>query len=203
MSANSWLDRTVMIYPTSYPVIMPAPIRTFISVDIPMTDEIEQLLEELKGVPNVRPVPEGQIHITLKFLGDTYPDKVEKLCRALRTSLSGTPSFDLSLKGIGAFPSIRDPRVIWVGFEDSSELLSLASIVDETVSMLKLKCDDKRFSPHMTVGRVNGRTDIASLVASDTDKVFCSFRCTHVNIMRSELTPKGARHSVIERIDLC
>lgn len=177
-------------------------IRTFISLDIPLTDGIADVLDEMKIADNVRPVPEGQIHLTLKFLGDQDERKVERLCSSLRDALSGTGPFDITVEGVGAFPDMKHPKVIWLGVKDPKPLIELADKVNSAVKAMKLRSDDKRFSPHITVGRVTGRTDLKDFFARYEKTSFCSFTCGHVDVMKSVLTPKGAIHSIIERIEL-
>ena len=135
-------------------------MRTFISVDIPLTDVIDEVLGEMRRADNVRPVPKEQIHLTLKFLGDQDEKKIERLCSSLRDSLHGTEPFDIRVEGVGAFPDIRHPKVVWLGVKDPKPLIELANKVDSAVKAMKLKSDDKRFSPHITIGRVNGRADL-------------------------------------------
>ena len=89
-----------------------------------------------------------------------------------------------------------------MGVKAPDELFSIADIVDETVRSMKLKCDDKKFSPHITVGRIDGRPDLKDIFEKNKGRGFCSFRCSSVKVMKSELTPKGAIHSVIESIEL-
>ena len=177
-------------------------IRTFISVDIPVTDGIAAVLEEMRKTDNVRPVPKGQMHLTLKFLGDQDERKVEELCSSLTDTLSGTGSFDITVEGVGAFPDMKHPKVVWLGIKDPELLIGLAEKVDSVIKGLKMKADDKRFSPHITVGRVTGRTDLKDFFARYEKTSFCSFTCNHVDVMKSVLTPKGAIHSIIERIEL-
>ena len=177
-------------------------IRMFISIDVPITDEISSLLKTLRDIKGIRVPPEGQIHLTLKFLGDTDEKKVTKLCASIREALSDSSSFDVNISGLGAFPNERNPRVLWMGVKEPEELIGLADVVDETVRSLNLRCDDKKFSPHITVGRIDGRPDLKDIFKENKGKGFCSFRCSSVKVMKSELTPKGAIHSVIDSIDL-
>ena len=177
-------------------------IRTFISVDVPVTEELRSVLESLKKTDGVRVTPENQLHLTLKFLGDTDEKKVEKLCSELRISLKGTGPFDVVIQGAGAFPNQRNPRVLWLSVKDPERLVDAAEVVDSTVKGLKIKADDKRFSPHLTVGRINGKCDLKDFFKDNDKKAFCSFRCYHIDVMKSVLTPKGAIHSVIESIEL-
>ena len=177
-------------------------IRTFISVDVPVTEELRSLLDSLKKIDGVRVTPENQLHLTLKFLGDTDEKKVERLCSELRRSLEGTGPFDVVIQGAGAFPDQRNPRVLWLGVKDPKRLIDAADIVDSTVKDLKMKADDKKFSPHLTVGRVNGKCDLKDFFKDNNGKIFSSFRCDHIDVMKSVLTPKGAIHSIVDRIKL-
>ena len=177
-------------------------MRTFISVDIPLTDAIKEALDEMKRTDNVRPVPEGQMHLTLKFLGDQDERKVEKLCSSLKDTLNGTEPCDIVVEGVGAFPDMRRPKVVWLGVKDPESLIGLAKKVDSAVKRMKLKSDDKRFSPHITIGRVNGRAELDDFFSRYKGIEFCRFRCDHVDVMKSVLTPKGAIHSVVKRIEL-
>lgn len=175
-------------------------IRTFISIDVPITDEISEVLESLKHMDGIRASPKEQIHITLKFLGDTDEKKVIRLCDSLEKALSEKEPFDITISGTGAFPNQRNPRVVWLGTKDPEQLVGIADTVNDTVSSMNLKCDDKKFSPHITIGRVNGRCDLKGIFNDYSKKTFCTFRCDHIDVMKSVLTPKGAIHSVVRRI---
>ena len=177
-------------------------IRTFISIDIPVTDGIAAILDEMKRTDNIRPAPKEQIHLTLKFLGDQDERKVEGLCSSLKDALSGTGPFDVTVEGVGAFPDMKHPKVIWLGVKEPDPLIELAYRADSVVKRMKMKADDKRFSPHITVGRVTDRVDLKDFFTRYEKKSFCSFTCDHIDVMKSVLTSNGAIHSVIERIEL-
>ena len=177
-------------------------IRTFISIDVPITDEISSLLDSLRAIKGIKVPPDGQIHLTLKFLGDTDDKKVKKLCTSLREALFDSPTFDITIEGLGAFPNERNPRVLWMGVKAPDELINIAEIVDDNIKSLNLRCDDKKFSPHITVGRIDGRPDLKELFEKNKGRCFCRFRCSSVSVMKSELTPRGAIHTVIDSIEL-
>ena len=176
-------------------------MRTFISIDIPVTGDITAVLDEMKRTDSVRPVPKEQMHLTLKFLGDQDEKKVDKLCSSLKDELSCAGPFVITVEGVGAFPDMRHPKVIWLGVKEPDYLIGLAEKVDSVVKGMKLKADDKRFSPHITVGRMTGRADLKDFFARYEKTSFCSITCDHIDVMKSVLTPKGAIHSVIERIE--
>ena len=177
-------------------------IRTFISIDVPVTDEMESLFDRLRHIGGIRVPPSKQIHLTLKFLGDTDDKKVVRLCSTLKEALSEEGSFEITVEGLGAFPDRKNPRIVWLGIKDQERLMAIAEKVDDTVKKMGLKCDDKRFSPHITVGRTDRRVDLKELFKESEDVEFCIFRCDRVDVMKSVLTPKGAIHSVIESIQL-
>ena len=183
-------------------MVMAESVRTFVSVKAKVTDRMEDVASQLRSVRGLRVPQIGQLHITLCFLGDVDAGRLPSLCDALERSFSGFGAFDLRIKGMGAFPKVSDPRVVWMGLDDSSALMRAAETVRKTVDELGLDYDGKRFSPHVTVARVSGSADVADIIASNRDTLFSEFRVTAVNVMKSELGQGGARHSVIRRIEL-
>ena len=179
------------------------PVRLFVSVDVSVSEAMRSIAAEIGSIRNVRASKEDQIHITLSFLGDTPPERIPGLVANLRESLSGISSFGLSLKGIGAFPNVRRPRVVWIGIDEGrNELALLAGRVRYAVRKSRLKQDDKPFSPHVTIGRVQGPVDVSELEKRYRDKVFSEFRVDSVRLMSSVLGPSGAKHTLVERIVL-
>lgn len=176
-------------------------IRVFVSVKVPVTEKMEEALNSLKNVKNVRVVNPSQIHLTLSFIGDIDVKKAEKLCNALDSELSGFGEFRLCAKGTGYFPPKGNPRVVWLGFENSEKLMELAEKVRNVLDSLKIKYDDKKFSPHITLGRINGVADIKDFMNQYGKEEFCSFECSSLNVMKSELSPKGAKHTVLKTVD--
>jgi 2'-5' RNA ligase len=178
-------------------------LRLFVSVEVAVSDAMRSAMAEIGGTRNIRSSKEDQIHITLSFLGDTPSERVPGLVANLRESLSGTSSFGLSLKGVGAFPNVRRPRVVWIGIDGGrDELALLADRVRGAVAKSRLRQDDKPFSPHVTVGRVQGPADVSELERKYRDTVFSEFTVGSVRLMRSVLAPSGASHTVVEDIAL-
>ncbi len=102
--------------------------RLFVSVSVPVTDQIRDTLAELASVGNVRTEKADKIHITLCFLGDTDVRRIPELRDRLRETLSSEQRFPIRLKGIGAFPDVKRPRVVWIGIE-SDALTGIADAV--------------------------------------------------------------------------
>ena len=175
-------------------------IRTFIAVDIPedIKEDIEKAKRALKNIGDVKWVERENIHITLEFLGNLEPGEVERLKEALSRGLEGERKFPLTTGGIGAFPSLSSPRIIWVGVEGEG-IKRLHDRVEGIVKGLGLKVEEREFSPHITIGRA--RRNIKGFIGG-VEIPKKSFIIDGVNLMRSDLTPKGPIYTVLLRVDL-
>lgn len=139
----------------------------------------------------------GQVHITLKFLGDMEPHALDALSAALGASCRGSGEAIGRIDTVGAFPNFRDPGVLWLGFSTAAErFITLRNTVENVCADAGLDRERKKFTPHFTIGRVRQRGH-----GGDLENVLhaCSFRavpvrCTSIRIMESTLTPKGALH---------
>jgi 2'-5' RNA ligase len=124
--------------------------RLFIAVEIPQ--EIKELFvpitSELKKAKS-KVVPMENIHLTLKFIGETY--KRESIIKVL--SNCSKKKFTLKLKGVGVFPNVSHPRVFWVGVEENKELEELFSFIEDSLFSIGIPKDERPFSPHVTLSR--------------------------------------------------
>lgn len=142
-------------------------IRTFIAVELP--EAVRQFLETLgqelgRDIPRgvVRWVPPGNVHLTLRFLGDTPVERMTEVSSALDDVAAKHTAFRLHLDKLGCFPNPRQPRVIWVGVADNEDRLrTLQKDVEAAMGPLGWKPESRRFHPHLTLGRVK---DSRSLV---------------------------------------
>lgn len=176
-------------------------VRTFISVPVPTNDIIENVLSELRSIKGVS-VPNTDIHITLKFLGDVRTDKLKTLVSKLDV-LNGSPPFNVTMNGIGAFPNAKDPKVVWIGLELEDPFYELLSSVTEILDSLGIDYDRKRFKAHVTIGRVRRNSDeLTGFLSSHRNAEFGSFRNNRIDVMSSVLTPSGAEHAILSTIEL-
>lgn len=133
-------------------------IRAFIAVEI--EQEIQSVLGETirklqkESPKNVKWVPEKNIHLTLKFLGDAETWELSTLQQMLRNIANHSRSFQANFTRLGAFPSLGNPRVIWVGLSAPQDLLDLARKVEEGARKIGFGAEEKPFTPHLTLGRV-------------------------------------------------
>ncbi len=183
-------------------------VRTFIAIELDpaVLAQVSKLQSRLKDdVPPgfVRWVRPGGIHLTLKFLGDVPPEKVDDIARALRTASAAHAPFSLHIAGMGCFPNPRRPRVIWIGVDEPSGTLErLYKDVERALGPLGYPPEQRPFSPHLTLGRVKrGRsaTDLEALGEYVTrSKVSIGqMEVTSIHLMRSDLRPTGAIYTAL------
>lgn len=184
-------------------------MRIFIAVAVP--DDIRQRVEEsqkrLRTVPaDVRWVETDKFHLTLKFLGEVNDDKFPAVVAAATAAVKGTVPFTVTLAGVGAFPSMRAPRVLWAGITaGQQELQSLAERVDEHLNAIGFAREKRRFSGHLTLGRVRSQQNIEALVKKmDALQAtpFGAFRVRSVEVMQSILHPQGSHYQCLESISI-
>jgi RNA 2',3'-cyclic 3'-phosphodiesterase len=146
--------------------------------------------------------PEG-IHMTLQFLGEVPGGRIGAIEQALRQAAASARAFNLGVGGLGAFPNVRRPRVLWVGLTgDTDAALSLAAAVSANLAPLGFK-PDKPFSPHMTIARVREGTSPAQLapisrilsLTDDTLPAPSTFRVEGISLMQSRLQPGGSAYT--------
>jgi len=175
---------------------MPEPVRHKV---IGVQGELQQLVSR----DAVRWTKPEQFHLTLRFLGDVPAERVPALQEALNTVCLGSPVLRLRAQGVGFFPNARSPRVIWVGVGDGEGLLlDLQKKIADTVGPFAEKPGDEKFVGHVTLGRVKflKRPEAEKLAAHAQvvkDRLFGEWTANEVELMRSELTPTGASHTLL------
>jgi 2'-5' RNA ligase len=143
-------------------------------------------------------VTESNLHVTLKFLGQVDESRAPALADALRATLADQRAFDVGVRGLGAFPSPTRPRVLWAGLDDAAgALTAVARRVDACCGGLGFPRETREFAAHVTLGRVREprrrQPALADALARGAD--FGRLRVERVSLMRSELSPRGARYS--------
>ena len=181
-------------------------VRAFIA--IPCPDELKKNILEIQRAINklgkMKLVEPENIHLTLKFLGYVEDNKLNKLIDALNF-ISENRKFEISLRGIGAFPGPGYVRVIWVGVDRGSDkIMIIQRGIDEKLSSHGFE-KDKRFHPHFTLARVRSVVDkqqIRRFLRDNETLEFGSFEVTEINLMESKLSPGGPIYSIIHTFEL-
>ncbi|HEY5997095.1 MAG TPA: RNA 2',3'-cyclic phosphodiesterase, partial [Candidatus Deferrimicrobiaceae bacterium] len=150
--------------------------------------------------------PAGNLHVTLKFLGETAPDRLPAIRDALESTVSPFATFELDAEGGGAFPSARAPRVLWVGFREPLELArTLQDNIEAALEASGFPRDGRPFHPHVTIGRVRGATAPGwgdATVGALAGRRFGTVPVASVLLFESRLSPSGATYRVIGRFPL-
>ena len=171
-------------------------IRAFIAIRL--TQPVEHALADIAHtlaltVPSggVRWVRTEQIHLTLRFLGDTPTAKLDAIGKAMDAAVSGALPFSLHLSGVGAFPDRRRPRVIWAGLDgEVNRLHALKSALDAQLTLLGLPPEDKPFRAHLTLGRVKDQRAVEGLEWSVAVPSI-ELPVTAIYLIESQLRPDG------------
>jgi len=166
-----------------------------IFVAVPLPDELKEKLGNLGREieqDGIKPVKPENMHMTLKFLGDTDERKLGDIEKSLREiSFS---RFICSAKGIGVFPSEKYIRVVWAGAESGNAMESLAEKVNDALQGYGKK---EQFSSHITIARVKRRIELGAFLEKYREEDFGSFEVSRFELMQSELKKEGPIYSVL------
>jgi RNA 2',3'-cyclic 3'-phosphodiesterase len=175
-------------------------MRLFVAIDIP--DEVRASLAGL--VAKLRPACRSArwvriegIHVTLKFIGETPPEKVGAI-RAALSAVPERPPAPIVFRGLGYFPNERRPRVLWAGVEGGSELAQLASEVDAALHPLGIVREERTYSPHLTLARFDeprGLDTLHTAIAKAGPLEFGATTATEFHLYQSILKPGGAEYT--------
>jgi 2'-5' RNA ligase len=181
-------------------------LRLFVAVDMPgeVAAALEWAVEPWRDrLGTGRWVPRENWHVTVKFLGRTWPrlmSFVETACRDVAGSIA---PFDVALSGLGVFPGPGRARVLWAGLDDRGRLAEIAAGLDAGLSR-EFAPEKRRFTPHLTVARFNPpipiREHADALAAASIDAP--SFQVDRLVLYRSHLSPRGARYEALEHFPL-
>lgn len=181
-------------------------IRSFIAFEM----ENEQVLNRLSAVQkllietgaDLRLVAPQNIHITIRFLGGINPAMVEKVYEAMKT-VKFRP-FIVQIRGLGVFPNINYPRVVWAGMTDGVEQLkSIFLQLEPKIRALGFEADAYGFSPHLTIARVKSGANkqrLAELVTNRKDYEFGIIKADCLRLKKSQLSPKGPTYSTLKEV---
>ena len=175
-------------------------IRSFIAVEIDSKtiQNISDAIDQLKArVPGVRWAPVNNLHVTLKFLGDIEETKIDFIAEALREHLQPFSPFTISAKGLGVFPEVRRPHVLWVGL-GGAQLAALASAVEKGLEPLGFSPEKRPFQPHLTIARRRESDRSSAQIGKELERwknhEFGTSEITTVMLFQSILKPEGAIH---------
>jgi len=180
--------------------------RGFIAIELDASSALIQFQQELvQSGAHIKLVEPHNIHLTLKFLGDTDESLIDPITTILTDAAKTTAPFQLSLQGTGVFPNEKYIRVIWIGMTATDIITPLAKYIDTHLSTLGFKLEARAFSPHLTVARVKSAQNIdqlLSVVHQHHSDHFASQQITALSLKKSDLTPTGPIYTTLSEIPL-
>jgi 2'-5' RNA ligase len=183
-------------------------IRTFIAVELPdqLKQDVDKLIVGLKPFgPDVRWVRAANLHLTLRFLGDIEQSDLPKLSDLIKKQLTGLQPFSIKLAGLGCFPNMRRPRVVWLGADGALESLQVLATKVETACIESgFGRGDKPFSAHLTIGRIREPRGLEPLIKRLETTQFSSadFTVDRVIVFKSDLSPRGPTYTPMATLKL-
>ncbi|MDH5510795.1 MAG: RNA 2',3'-cyclic phosphodiesterase [Nitrospinota bacterium] len=184
-------------------------MRLFFAIDISedvrlAAEKLIHSIEAPKGT--VKWIQPDNLHITLKFLGETTSGKLEAIISASRMVASTHESMSVQVSGLGVFPDKRKPRIVWLGIKgDTTRMQILAGDLDEVMVQEGFEEENRTFSPHITIGRVRdpkaGKI-ISNAIADHQKTGFGSFVVDKLLLYESRLRPEGPLYTVVSEFPL-
>ncbi|MDX9866250.1 MAG: RNA 2',3'-cyclic phosphodiesterase [Anaerolineaceae bacterium] len=190
----------------------PETIRSFIAIPLPPAaqDTIAEWLDALQKRQRrgVRWVDAAKMHLTMKFLGDILPEQIPAIQQAMRVAAAEFRVFTFDLKGLGAFPGVYKPRVIWVSIIAPPALQQLQHHLEKHLAVLGFPAEDRRFSPHLTLGRISRHASekdmagVSALLRQPPKIALSDVPVDALYLYRSDLHPDGSVYTLLERSPL-
>jgi len=189
-------------------------IRAFVAVvlDEGVRSAVAATIERLRPLGSaVAWVPPRNLHVTLHFLGDQSEEHLAEAEAALADAAAGSAPLDVTFHGIGAFPGLERPRILWVGLAHGAlEVRRLQARVTDALAVRGFGKEEHAWHPHLTIGRVHDERrwrretgpPLRSALAQAATTTFGTQRVAEVALMRSELSPAGARYTLRRALSL-
>jgi 2'-5' RNA ligase len=183
-------------------------MRLFVSVDLDgLAEAVDEAQAPFRDEPGLDPTDPEQVHVTLKFLGDTDPDELDDLRSALAAAVedAAVDPFEAEFGGYGVFPSLDYISVIWLGVRRGSEELSaLHEAIEARTTALGFDPEDHEFTPHTTIARMRDarRKEHVQAVVRERDPDVGDLRVEEVRLTESTLTPDGPEYETVTAISL-
>ncbi|MCA1813109.1 MAG: RNA 2',3'-cyclic phosphodiesterase [Halobacteriales archaeon] len=180
--------------------------RGFIAVEVPVLPPVQRVQDQLRHSGADLKLVEGQnTHVTLKFLGDTPVSFLEKIEAGMKHATKGIAPFEMTVRGVGAFPSAQSASVVWAGLEHAEPLSTMARKLEEEMYRLAFPRERRDFTPHITLARVRsprGRERLAAVLGDHAGEDFGKVKVDKLMLLRSDLAREGPHYSHVRTVPL-
>jgi 2'-5' RNA ligase len=184
-------------------------IRSFLAIELPkpILKKIEEVQGDLRSThADVRWVSPDKIHLTLKFFGNIEESRIDLILKAIEEPIRNTLPFSLRVRGIGAFPGLKNPRVIWMGLVDGKEVLtSFQKQMESQLEKIGFQPEGRPFHPHLTLGRMKssrGKEDLGERMEKHKEEEFGDFPVERAVLFKSDLRPTGPIYTPLRELRL-
>ncbi|MFA5362234.1 MAG: RNA 2',3'-cyclic phosphodiesterase [Candidatus Omnitrophota bacterium] len=187
-------------------------MRTFIAIELP--EEVKEYLRRLQGKlkkpgADVKWVTPGNIHLTLKFLGEIDENTVQAVENIIEKTARTKRSFIVHVSSLGGFPGLTSPRVIWIGIDKGdTEVKEIAQDLEKSLEEIGIPPENREFSSHITIGRIRSKLNRAGLAQALTDfknapqTENIEFPVKKITLFKSTLTPQGPIYEIVKESSL-
>ena len=184
-------------------------IRSFLAIELPklILKKIEEVQRDLRSTrADVRWVNPEKIHLTLKFFGNIEELRIDPIFKSIEEPIRNTPPYSIEVKGVGAFPQLRNPRVIWIGLVNGKEILtSFQKQIETQLEKIGFQTENRPFHPHLTLGRMKssrGREEMVGRMEKHREEEFGDFQVERVILFKSDLKPSGPVYTLLREMKL-
>ncbi len=184
-------------------------IRSFLAIELP--EPILRKIGEVQGGlrssrADVRWTNPEAIHLTLKFFGNIEESRIDPILKSIEGPIRNAHPFSLKVRGVGAFPHLKNPRVIWIGLVDEREALTtLQKQIEIYLEKIGFQPEDRPFHPHLTLGRMKssrGKEELAGRMEGYREEAFGDFEVERVVLFKSDLRPSGPIYTSLRELRL-
>ena len=172
-------------------------VRAFLA--IPLSGDLKTALQRLQSDlkarnSEVRWSRLDNLHLTLHFFGEIHQENLEKIMASMLSVSNRHKPFQVNVTGLGAFPNVRRPRVVWLGLTPQHPLRQLHQDCQTSLQAAGIVTDSRPYAPHLTIGRVRARTDLTALSREIGTREFGQLAVDRLVLYESRLRPGGAEH---------
>lgn len=180
-------------------------IRVFLAISLnsKIREALDLFQDQVDSILPIKWVPPDSMHLTVKFLGDIFEEQVPVLKQALGKLDKDTSPFSLTIKGLGGFPSLQRPRILWAGVSGAVDHLEiLVSCVESALSPLGYAQESRPYHPHLTLSRIKSNSREIGRIIETSDLLrqewmFGDLRVDRLCLFQSRLTSHGATYSLL------
>ena len=174
--------------------------RTFVAIDIPGNSKINECLNSMSSelaAEKIRWMAGNNLHLTLKFLGDTEEKTIADIGIRLKELTQSLFTFSMTIRNVGIFRNLREPRIIWLGIDPCRELMQLKAEVENQMIQFGFLSEERKFSPHLTVGRIKfieNKRALQQIIETYHERVLHQFVVSEVIYYESRLRKEGPEY---------